>query len=179
MTNDFENFLRDAIAQSAANPNRPIVAESTMPASDAEIQLAEQQLGVALPDSYKHFVKHCTFALWCEEVIGPPEYLYPFDDCGEMSGFIALVFNVECIGDHIAINPADSEVAGERPVYYCGHDPFGYALIAASFEDWCRKTFDAYQTRRNIYRPLHNFVDVEYASTRAASTRRWWQFWKG
>lgn len=68
-----------------------------------------------------------------------------------MEGFVPLVHNVRGVGDYVAINPANAEVAGERPVYYCSHDPFGYVEIAASFEEWSRKIAEAQKHGVDLY----------------------------
>ena len=57
------------------------------------IDAAEMQLGLALPASYKTFLRVCGSGLWCGDYVAPPEDVYPFDeDCGDMQGFLALVY---------------------------------------------------------------------------------------
>ncbi len=86
--------------------------------------MAENDFGVNLPDSYKHFLLHYGSGVWCDEPIAHLRELYDLDsDNLEMEGFIVLVQNVRGVGDLIAINPKDTEVVGEKPVYYCSHDP--------------------------------------------------------
>jgi len=118
------------------------------------IETAESDLGVNLPDSYKYFLLRCGSGVWCGERVARPSELYVFDaDCLQMEGFIPLVHNVRGVGDYVAINPADAEAAGERPVYYCSHDPFGYVEIAASFEGWARKIVEARRRGGDLYAP--------------------------
>jgi hypothetical protein len=122
--------------------------------SETDIKQAEQKLGVNLPHSYQQFLLLCGPGLWCGDYIPHLGELYAFDEsCWEMTGFIPLVHNVLGLGDYVAINPADSEKDGERPLYYCSHDPFGYARVADSFEKWCRKTAEIQigETNTTIY----------------------------
>jgi hypothetical protein len=148
MTEGFEEFLRQCLLQ-----GRRIFIPDDKPTTASEIELAEKNLGVTLPVSYKHFLLRCGSGVWCGERVAHPSELYTFDsDCLEIAGFIPLVHNVRGVGDYVAINPADSEVAGERAVYYCSHDPFGYAEIAESFEDWSRKIIDAQKRGIDLYK---------------------------
>ena len=116
------------------------------------IERAESVLGVNLPGSYKYFLLRCGPGAWCGERVACPSELYAFDaDCLQIEGFIPLVHNVRGVGDYVAINPADVEAAGERPVYYCSHDPFGYVEIAASFEGWARRIAEAHRRGVDLY----------------------------
>jgi hypothetical protein len=147
MTEGFDKFLRECLSQ-----GRRIFIPDDNPAPVSQVELAENDLGVTLPLSYKHFLLRCGSGLWCGERVVHPSELYAFDsDCLEMEGFISLVHNVRGVGDYVAINPSGSEVAGERVVYYCSHDPFGYGEIAESFEDWSRKIIDAQKRGIDLY----------------------------
>lgn len=147
MTEDFDRFLAECLSQ-----DEKIFVPLTEPVYASEIALAESNLSVNLPDSYKHFLMRCGSGEWCNEPITRPIELFDFDsDCLEMEGFIALVGNVRGVGDSIAFNPKDSEVGGERPVYYCSHDSFGYVKIAESFEDWLCKTVEAQKQNIDLY----------------------------
>ena len=142
------------------------------------LKQAERELGVRLPHSYREFLLKCGPGIWCGDWIPPPMMLYAFDeDCWEMEGFVTLVHNVQEVGDFVAINPADQEENGEQPVYYCSHDPFGYARIAASFEEWCRKTLEGEQTGEIIYVEVEDAVDAKWKEYLASRPKKWWQFW--
>lgn len=147
MTEDFDNFLRECLSQGGQ-----IFAPDGSPVAPSEIESAERSLGVNLPTSYKHFLLRCGSGSWCGEAVAHPAELYAFNaDCLQMEGFVPLVRNVRGVGDYVAINPADAEVTGERPVYYCSHDPFGYVAVAASFEEWARKTTEAQKRGVDFY----------------------------
>jgi hypothetical protein len=147
MTEDFDKFLRECLSQ-----GKQIFIPDGEPVSAPEIESAESDLGTNLPASYKHFIMRCGSGMWCGEWVGHPSELYAFDsDCLEMEGFVALVHNVRGVGDHVAINPSDPEVAGERPVYYCSHDPFGCIEVAGSFEEWARKMAEARRDGVDLY----------------------------
>jgi len=149
------------------------------PVSEIEITSVESALGIELPQSYRTFITVLGPGMWCDEVVMAPSALYAFDaDCAEMEGFIALVENVKGIGDYLAINPTDAVVSGERPLYYCGHDPFGSARLADSFEMWTRTALDARRTDASPYDSIR--VAVTRASEHSHDTQRkqWWQFWR-
>ena len=147
MTEDFDSFLQDCLSQ-----GKQIYVAEFPPVNSSEIEAAENDFGVNLPDSYKHFLLHYGSGVWCDEPIAHLRELYDLDsDNLEMEGFIVLVQNVRGVGDLIAFNPKDAEVTGERPVYYCSHDPFGFVKIADSFEDWLRKTVEAQKQGVDLY----------------------------
>ena len=110
MTENFDKFLTECLSQT----EKVFVAESD-PVSLSEIEVAENSLGIKLPDSYRHFLRRCGSGTWYNECISHPTNLYDFDtDCLDMEGFIALVQNVRGVGDFIAFNPKDLEVSGVR-----------------------------------------------------------------
>lgn len=147
MSEDFDKFLRECLL-GAEN----IFISEQQSVNTAEINAAENRINSNLPDSYKFFLLNYGSGTWYDESILNPSELYNFDsDCLEMEGFVALVENVRGIGDYIAFNPTDSEVAGERPVYYCSHELLDYDKIADSFEDWLRKTFKADKQDVDLY----------------------------
>ena len=123
--------------------------------------------------SYRGFVTTLGPGIWCGEIVMAPSALYAFDsDCGEMEGFIALVGNVQGVGDYLAINPADPTALGERPLYYCGHDPFGYARLTDSFEAWTRNALVPQNSGESPYAVVEQHF-------RTAQPKQWWQFWRG
>jgi hypothetical protein len=143
-----------------------------------------------LPNSHRTFIAAVGPGHWANgsgEVM-PPGALYAFDaDCWEMEGFVGLVDNASGVGDFIAVNPTDPVDAGERPVYYCGHDPFSVVRAADSFEDWIRQSAasDAKPSRR--YQYLDEARSESYRrytlaqssrSKQAVVGKRWWQFWR-
>jgi hypothetical protein len=149
MTEDFDKFLRECLSQ-----GKQVFIPDGEPVAAPDIELAKSSLGVNLPASYKYFLLRCGSGSWCGERVAHPSELYAFDaDCLQMEGFVPLVHNVRGVGDYVAINPADAEAAGERPVYYCSHDPFGYVKIAASFEEWSRKRAEAQRQGIDLYAP--------------------------
>lgn len=147
MTDGFDTFLSECLSQ-----GEQIFVPDGDSVAPFEIELAESSLGVNLPASYKYFLVRCGAGLWCGELVAHPAELYAFDaDCLQMKGFVPLVHNARGVGDYVAFNPADAEVTGERPVYYCSHDPFGYVEIATSFETWLRKMTEAQKRGINPY----------------------------
>jgi hypothetical protein len=181
MRADFPDFL--LAAQSQAFPDCDgIVSPVFDPdpnhkqATDTDLDNAEQRLRVKLPASYRTFLRTLGSGGWCGDNIAVPQYLQAFDSslwgCG---GFVPLVDNVRGVGDTLCINPADTESDGERPVYYCAHDPFGQAWVAHSFEDWCRATVAAERDQCDYYELFSTQI---YASWRAYKRARpWWKFW--
>lgn len=151
MTEGFDKFLQECLSHSS-NPGERLFVPDAAPVTDPDIESAESSLGINLPTSYKYFLLRCGSGAWCGGRIAPPSELYAFaSDCLEMEGFVPLVHNVRGVGDYVAINPSDPEVAGERPVYYCSHDPFGYVGIARSFEEWSRKIAEARRQGVDLY----------------------------
>lgn len=147
------------------------------PVTDADLDKAEQRLGVKLPASFRTFLQTLGSGNWCGDDIAVTHYLQAFDSsvwgCG---GFVPLVENVLGVGDTVCINPTDPAVDAERPVYYCAHDPFGHTRVADSFEDWCRATVAAQRERRDYYASFESQV---YESWRAYKRARpWWRFWR-
>ena len=142
------------------------------------IATAERQLGLALPASYKTFLRVCGSGLWCGDYVAPPEGVYPFDeDCGDMEGFLALVHNVRGAGNFVSMNPREQTAAGEWALYYCSHDPFGFGRIADSFESWTRGTLAAFEANESLYDKAADDVERTWRRFRAQSKKRW-QFWK-
>ena len=93
-----------------------------------------------------------------------------------MSGSIALAFNVNGQGDYVAFNPRDP-----RKFFFLGHDPFGYAEAATSFEDVIKKmTLCAISDPDNgvadYFESLRPFHEEERPVQ--SSSKAWWQFWK-
>lgn len=157
----------------------PIFIPDDEEVTSSDIEQAEMALGIKLPHSYRKFLLTCGSGTWCGDWVPPPIALGAFDeDCWEMAGFVTLVHNVQLVGDFIAINPADPEKNGERPVYYCSHDPFGYARIAASFEDWCRKTLEGERTGTIIYIEVEDVVYAKWKEYLASQPKKCWQFWR-
>jgi hypothetical protein len=147
MTDDFDKFLTEWLTR-----DKQVFVPDDESLSASDIESAESSLGTNLPASYKYFLLRGGSGMWCGERIAHPLELYAFDsDCLSMEGFVPLVDNVRGVGDYVAINPADAEVEGERPVYYCSHDPFRHLEIASSFEEWSRKIVEAHKDGVDLY----------------------------
>ena len=147
--------------------------------SKTDLNSVETSLGVQLPPSYIAFVTTLGPGLWCGEAVKPPSALYAFDsDCEEMEGFIALVENVQGIGDHLAFDPADPPVSGERPLYYCGHDPFGCARTSDSFAAWTSESFQAFLADESPYAAAEAVIAQTPSRALRPGAKRWWQFWR-
>jgi len=179
MNLDYNLFLQGA---TQSQSGRAVFVAEGSPATSAQLASAESTLGITLPPSYKVFLTLLGPGLWCDEAVKSPSALFAFDtDCWEMAGFVALVENVQGVGDHIAINPVDASESGERAVYYCGHDPFGYALLADSFEAWTRMSLQATLSDESPYAIVEEAVMQSYRRWRAAQPKPKapkWQFWR-
>jgi hypothetical protein len=159
MSDEFADFLKRTVLNSGRSS---VFVRAKDGLSPGEVEMAEKLLGIDLPPSYKLFVSTIGHGIWCGEIVKRPSGLYAFDsDCEDMEGFVALVENAGGVGDYLAINPSDPATAGERPVYYCGHDPFGYEKVAGSFEDWVRGALDKMEDRLG----------------KIGTKKPWWQFW--
>jgi hypothetical protein len=193
LRSDFESFLPEAatlsIPDEFGNFVEPLFVPTGQTVGEAEIQAAEDRIGVTLPRGYKQFLRVLGPGCWCRaNEVSAPEDVFAFDeDTWELNGFVSIVQNVEGVGDHLAFNPADPEVEGERPVYYCAHDPFGYVRVAGSFESWARECAAATRKEQDFY---VQFDEAVYAKAREydewkeknqamePESRNWWQFWK-
>lgn len=165
---DFESLLREAAATKVPDEYGDLLVTPfsvlDRPASESKIEAAERRRGTTLPTSFKLFLQVLGSGNWsgagcvsaADEVGAFPPGTW------EMSGFIAIVQNVRGVGDHLAFNPADPKTAGERPVYYCGHDPLGYARVADSFELWVRATLEAARSGDDFYAPFDDAVSAKW-----------------
>ena len=179
MREDFEGFLRAIPAGRFEPQGGPIPPDRIHPPPECSADI--------LPDSYHAFVATIGPVHWLNEsgVVMAPADVYAFDaDCWEMEGFVPLVQNANGVGDYIAVNPKDPIESGERPVYYCGHDPISCARAADSFEAWVRQSVAA---KANNGSGRYDYLDdarsasyERYKADQAArrgSTKPWWQFW--
>jgi hypothetical protein len=177
MTPDFEQFLRQLPAG--------LFVPDGIPVADADI-VRDAGVAVALlPESYRTFLSAVGLGYWRNDSgeIVAPSALYAFDaDCGEMEGFVALVQNAAGVGDYLAVNPADAVTDGERPLYYCGHDPISCVRAADSFEAWVKESAGTPVSRGRRYAHLDESRFESYAryqaAKRAATPNQWWQFWR-
>jgi hypothetical protein len=178
----FTQFLDKHLAESrVAGPQRAtrVFVPDGETVSESDIKKVESDLGVSLPRSYRQFLLTCGPGLWCDDYIPHPRNLYAFDeDCWEIAGFVPLIHNVLGCGDHVAINPSEPDQDGERPLYYCTHDPFGYAQVATSFEEWCRKAVDVQGTDATVYDDVGDEVRAKWKEYLASQPKKWWQFWR-
>ncbi|MEM7343444.1 MAG: SMI1/KNR4 family protein [Chloroflexota bacterium] len=183
MQEDFPEFLtknKSGFLRQDDGQQSPVFVSSGNITTDADIKRVEQELDVSLPQSYRQFLLICGSGAWCDDWIPSPNELYAFDEnCWEMAGFVTLVHNVEKLGDFLAINPTDLVEDGERPIYYCSHDPFGYAQIAISFEEWCRNILAGKLTGTfNIYDDVEDAVYAKWKEYRASQPKKWWHVWR-
>ena len=175
----FEQFLTQNKSRVVGIDGEPAALFDPNAAVDEQhINAAEVRLGVQLPASYKTFLRVCGSGQRCGGYVAAPEDVYPFDqDCGEMEGFVALVHNVDGLGNFIAMNPREQTVAGEWALYYCSHDPFGFGRIADSFESWAREAVTAFEQDDDLYETAAHDVEQTWRSLHAKS-KKWWQFWR-
>jgi hypothetical protein len=178
MTPEFEKLLQNLPAGLFVPHRGPL------PTSEMD-HVPDVAVGV-LPDSYRAFVSIVGPGSWTNDsgVVMSPSEVYAFDaDCWEAEGYIALVENAAGVGDYVAVNPADPSVNGERPVYYCGHDPFSCVRAADSFEAWVRDSAQSSLSSWRRYEYLDVARDDSYRRYRESMKARrkpgpWWQFWR-
>jgi hypothetical protein len=118
-------------------------------------------LNCSLPAGYEVFLQTLGTGCWADASVIAPEELHAFDESvGEMCGLIAIAENVDGQGSYVAFNPLDNKL------YFCCHDPFGYALIANSFGEFIELITalwmnDPEKGARNYYLSLPSFKEVE------------------
>ncbi|HWM91547.1 MAG TPA: SMI1/KNR4 family protein [Thermoanaerobaculia bacterium] len=184
LRSDFESFLREADTLSIPDEFGNLVEPLFLPAGQApdemEIRAAEERIGAPLPQGYKLFLRVLGPGCWCRaNEISAPADVFVFDESTwEMKGFVAIVENVQGVGDYLAFNPADPQVEGDRPVYYCAHDPYGYARVADSFEIWARECAAAARQEQDFYQQFDEVVSAKSRELEAKEPKRWWHFWR-
>lgn len=192
MTGDFESFLRESakakVLDQWGDMLAPLFQTEDDPVDSEQIQQAEDRIGTSLPDSYKAFLRVLGPGIWGgveaaredEFFISPPEDVLVIDqdDGGDMGGFVIVARKFHSSGECLAFNPSDLEVEGERPVYYCCHDPLGYAKVADSFELWARSVAEAATTGADFYSQFDDEIWVRWEEYRAKQPKRWWEFWR-
>ncbi len=162
---DFGDYLR----AHSAHVFRPAGG----PCSPETLDEAEKKLAIRLPASYRTFLTELGPGEWCDEIVAAPDQLYAFDEeTRDMEGFVALVHNVGGVGNFVAIDPEDPEKDGERPVYFCGHDPMAYGRVADSFEAWAKGRAEGCLGGDpvNLYEQPVTLIDPR--------PKKWWQFWR-
>lgn len=143
--------------------------------NDDDVSKAEERLKCKLPVGYTEFVRILGSGLWAQSEIIAPEDLYAFDESvGEMKGLIPLAENVDGCGNSVAFNCLDEKL------YFCNHDPFGFAPVANSFEEFIQMIADRWlrDTRsgtRLFYESLPDFKEVSPPQLERKSS--WWKFW--
>lgn len=184
---DFESFLRHAATLNLPDEYgdlvEPLFVPIGQPVGEMEIRAAEERIGMPLPQGYKVFLRALGPGCWCRaNEVSAPDDVFAFDEPGwELNGFISIVQNVGGVGDHLAFNPADPPVDGDRPMYYCAHDPFGYAQVADSFETWARECAAASRKGEDFYVQFDDAVYAkwkEYDARQPKKDKAWWQFWR-
>jgi len=181
---DFESFLRHAATLNLPDEYGdlvdPLFVPTGQPVDDAEIQAAEDRIGTPLPKGYKLFLKVMGPGCWCRaNDVAALDDVFAFDEPEwELNGFISIVQNVEGVGDHLAFNPADPQVEGDRAMYYCAHDPRGYARVADSYEIWARECAAALRQGQDFYLQFDDAVYAKWKEYDARQPKKWWQFWR-
>ncbi len=143
--------------------------------NDDDVFKAEERLKCKLPVGYGEFVGILGSGVWAQAEITAPANLYAFDESvGEMKGLIALAENVDGCGNSVAFNCLDEKL------YFCNHDPFGFAPVANSFEEYIQTIADRWlrDTRsgtRLYYDSLPDFKEV--IPPQAERKGSWWKFW--
>lgn len=175
----FEDFLTANRSRSLEMGDDAVPVFNVLgPVSEDLLLAAEAHLGSQLPRGYKQFVLACGSGEWCGDLVAAPSAVYAFDeDCGGMEGFLTLVHNVRGVGDFVAMNPNEQTGPEEWALYYCSHDPFGFAKVADTFEEWAREALVAMETGSDPYDKLYAAVDETWKAYRKDS-KRWWQFWR-
>lgn len=141
-----------------------------------DICKAEERLKCKLPAGYGEFVRVLGSGTWAQADITTPSALYAFDESVgvEMQGFIPLAENVDGCGNSVAFSCLDEKL------YFCNHDPFGFAHIANSFEEFIQTIAERWlrDTRsgtRLFYESLPDFKEVSPPQQERKSS--WWKFW--
>jgi hypothetical protein len=144
--------------------------------NDGDAPNTELRLTCNLPVGYKEFVCTLGSGAWAQSDIIAPVDLYAFDKSvgDEMRGWIPLAENVDGCGNSVAFNCLDEKL------YFCNHDPFGFAPVANSFEEYIQTIADRWlrDTRsgtRLYYDSLPDFKEV--IPPQAETKSSWWKFW--
>lgn len=136
----------------------------------------ENVLNCRFPEGYRVFMETLGPCVWADAFFAPPAALYAFDeDTLDMCGFITLAFGVDGCGNYVAFNPREPE-----RIYFCCHDPFGYAVVAESFEEYIRKLTEfaiSHKGGGSFYYDLEPFHEIRVPKSES-SGKPWWQFWK-
>jgi hypothetical protein len=145
------------------------------PTALASIEAAEDLIGHVFPNSYKSFLRHIGPGCWANAYFPPPSGVYTFEkSAGNMADFIVIACNVDGEGNQVAINPADNKL------YYCTHDPMGFAPAGDSFEEYMYKlTQFAKDNAGNtvaFYKSLEPFTEAVIPPE--PEKKPWWMFWK-
>ncbi|MBS1996132.1 MAG: SMI1/KNR4 family protein [Cyanobacteria bacterium SZAS LIN-2] len=181
MAGKLKMFEPGHYSEQSKQPWTPLAGNQ--PVSLEVIRAAEKKLGCKLPRDYCDFMQTIGPGLWAGMAVLAPDNCFTFDfDCAEMADFVVLACNVNGCGDYLAFNP---RVADQ--VYFCGHDPFGYAVAGLCFDLVIRKTTLAALCQpqtgvREFFAGLSDFHEVEPGSAekpsgRSAGAKPWWQFW--
>jgi hypothetical protein len=130
MITDFVEYLKTCSSKKIGL-NNLFVPDSKIAIGDDDVAKAEKMLNCSLPTGYETFLQTLGTGCWADANVTSPNELYAFDESvGEMCGMIPVAENVDECGSYVAFNPRDQQL------YFCCHDPFGYALVASSFEEF-------------------------------------------
>lgn len=144
--------------------------------NDGDLAIAEARLNCKLPTAYGEFLRTLGSGVWAQAEITAPADLFAFDESvgPEMKGLIPLAENVDGCGNSVAFNCLDEKL------YFCNHDPFGFALVANSFEEFIQTIAERWlrDTRsgtRLFYESLPDFKEVIPPQLERKDS--WWKFW--
>jgi len=107
--------------------------------SSESIKLIEVKLGLSFPDLVKEFLLELGAGQTEDLYIHGESQIYAFDqDNGPIAGFVT--FASDSLGSFFAFNP-ESTNRGE--IFYCCHDPLGYAEVAKDANEFLGKIIDS------------------------------------
>jgi len=146
-----------------------------------DIDLAEERLGLSLPESYKDFIRNFGDANFFGLKIFHPNELYSFDSTNwEMEGFIP--YAIDFIERYHAFRPVKNIT--EYHIYVCSHDPFGYGKVADNFHEWCILNYKMMENfekgEKDFNHPfltVHKDIMDSWKRYKSTLPKKWWQFW--
>lgn len=98
----------------------------------------EAKLNVSFPLKVKDFLLKLGAGQTEDLYIHGNEHIHAFDEeNGPIAGFVT--FASDTMGNYYAFNP---ESSNKEEIYYCCHDPLGYAKIASDAYEFLRKIIE-------------------------------------
>ena len=121
-------LFREKLVYTAGKPNLP-----------HEIDSLEGKYGFTFPAEIRQFLLELGAGSTEDLYISHAEEIYPFDEeNGPVEGFVA--FATDIFGNYLAFNP-NSDMPSE--IFYCSHDPLGYAMIASDIRTFLQLLIDS------------------------------------